>query len=193
MLLTPESRLYWIARYSSMSNQVSHYTRNGAYMRALRSNSGILSRCPLGRSIAVLGIALCLSACATDITKHGHVFTDEDLAQVKEGMSRDQVVLALGTPDTKSTVDQNAFYYISSTTKRSVAFLNPEIVDRRVVAIYFDQNSAVARVANYGLQDGKVIDFVTRETPSRGSEDGLLQELFRNIGRPVPKATPGEY
>jgi outer membrane protein assembly factor BamE (lipoprotein component of BamABCDE complex) len=147
----------------------------------------------LGRSIAVLGIALCLSACATDITKHGHVFTDEDLAQVKEGMSRDQVVLALGTPDTKSTVDQNAFYYISSTTKRSVAFLNPEIVDRRVVAIYFDQNSAVARVANYGLQDGKVIDFVTRETPSRGSEDGLLQELFRNIGRPVPKATPGEY
>jgi hypothetical protein len=51
----------------------------------------------------------------------------------------------------------------------------------------------VSRVANYGLQDGKVIDFVTRETPSRGSEDGLLKELFRNIGRPVPKATPGEY
>jgi outer membrane protein assembly factor BamE (lipoprotein component of BamABCDE complex) len=147
----------------------------------------------LGRSIAVLGIALCLSACATDITKHGHVFTDEDLAQVKEGMSRDQVVLALGTPDTKSTVDQNAFYYISSTTKRSAAFLNPEIVDRRVVAIYFDPNSTVARVANYGLQDGRVIDFVTRETPSRGSEDGLLKEHFRNIGRPVPKATPGQY
>jgi len=162
-------------------------------MRAIRSNSGIFSWCPLGRSIAVLGIALCLSACATDITKHGHVFTDEDLAQVKEGMSRDQVVLALGTPDTKSTVDQNAFYYISSTTKRSAAFLNPEIVDRRVVAIYFDPNSTVSRVANYGLQDGKVIDFVTRETPSRGSEDGLLKELFRNIGRPVPKATPGAY
>lgn len=162
-------------------------------MRAIRSNSGIFSWCPLRRSIAVLGIALCLSACATDITKHGHVFTDEDLAQVKEGMSRDQVVLALGTPDTKSTVDQNAFYYISSTTKRSVAFLNPEIIDRRVVAIYFDPNSTVSRVANYGLQDGKVIDFVTRETPSRGSEDGLLKEVFRNIGRPVPKATPGEY
>jgi outer membrane protein assembly factor BamE (lipoprotein component of BamABCDE complex) len=162
-------------------------------MRATQSISGIFFRRRSGRSIAVLGIALCLSACAADITKHGHVFTDEDLAQVKEGMSRDQVVLALGTPDTKSTVDQNAFYYISSTTKRSAAFLNPEIVDRRVVAIYFDPNSTVSRVANYGLQDGKVIDFVTRQTPSRGSEDGLLKELFRNIGRPVPKANPGGY
>jgi outer membrane protein assembly factor BamE (lipoprotein component of BamABCDE complex) len=162
-------------------------------MRATQSISGIFFRRRSGRSIAVLGIALCLSACAADITKHGHVFTDEDLAQVKEGMSRDQDVLALGTPDTKSTVDQNAFYYISSTTKRSAAFLNPEIVDRRVVAIYFDPNSTVSRVANYGLQDGKVIDFVTRQTPSRGSEDGLLKELFRNIGRPVPKANPGGY
>ncbi len=148
-------------------------------------------RRPLKRSISAIGIVLFLSACAADITKHGHVFTDEDLAQVKEGMSRDQVILALGTPDTKSTVDQNAFYYISTTTERSAAFLSPEIVDRRVVAIYFDQNNTVNRLANYGLKDGKVIDFVTRQTPSRGSEDGLLKELFRNIGRPVPKANPG--
>ena len=149
------------------------------------------------QSLAAISIALSLSACAADITKHGHVFTDEDLAQVKEGMSRDQVILALGTPDTKSTVDQNAFYYISSTTKRSAAFLKPTIVDRRVVAVYFDKKNAVNRVAHYGLQDGKVIDFVTRTTPSKGSEDGLLKELFRNIGRPgagaVPPGGPNPY
>lgn len=125
-----------------------------------------------------------LTACAADITKHGHIFTEEDLSQVKAGMSRDQVVLALGTPDTKSTVGQEAYYYISSTTKRSAAFLSPTIVDRRVVAVYFDKKDVVNRVAHYGLQDGKVIDFVKRETPSKGSEDGLLKELFRNIGRP---------
>lgn len=155
-------------------------------MKAKHRNLGKFFRRPLLHSLAAFGIALGLSACAADITKHGHVFTDEDLVQVKEGMSRDQVVLALGTPDTKSTVDQNAFYYISTTTKRSAAFLNPEIVDRRVVAVYFDQNNVVNRVANYGLKDGIVFDFVTRTTPSRGSEDGLLKELFRNIGRPVP-------
>lgn len=167
-----------------MSNQDYRYSRNGALMKAKQANSVKFFRLPFTRSLGVLGIALSLAACASDITKHGHVFLDEDLAQVKQGMSRDQVVLALGTPDTKSTVDQNAFYYISTTTKRSAAFLNPEIVDRRVVAVYFDKKDTVNRVANYGLKDGIVFDSVSRTTPSRGSEDGLLKELFRNIGRP---------
>lgn len=146
---------------------------------------------PVIKSLAVFSIVIGLSACASDITKHGHVFNDEDLAQVKEGMSRDQIILALGTPDTKSTVGQNAFYYISTTTQRSAAFLKPSIVDRRVVAVYFNKKESVERVANYGLQDGKVIDFVSRETPSKGSEDGLLKELFRNIGRPGAGVSPG--
>ena len=168
-------------------------------IKAIQLKMGKFFLRPTVNALAAAGIALSLSACATDITKHGHVFTDEDLAQVKEGMSRDQVILALGTPDTKSTVDQNAFYYISTTTERSAAFLSPEIVDRRVVAVYFDQNETVNRLANYGLKDGRVIDFVSRETPSRGSEDGLLKELFRNIGNPQAAAgaagggSPGGY
>ena len=144
------------------------------------------------RTLATVAV-MSLAACAADITKHGHILTDEDVAQVKGGMNRDQVVLALGTPDTKSTVGQEAYYYISTTTKRSAAFLQPTLVDRRVVAVYFDKKDAVQRVANYGLQDGKVIDFVKRETPSRGSEDGLLKELFRNIGRPTPGVNANGY
>jgi outer membrane protein assembly factor BamE (lipoprotein component of BamABCDE complex) len=184
-----------------MSNQDYAYIKKGAFMRAERPVGEKKVRRLIVRTFAAVSIALSLSACAGDIIKHGHVFTDEDLAQVKEGMSRDQVILALGTPDTKSTVDQKAFYYISTTTKRSAAFLPASIVDRRVVAVYFSDKDIVQRTANYGLQDGKVIDFVTRTTPSRGSEDGLLKELFRNIGRPQPNiagsggqgAGPGGY
>ena len=160
-------------------------------MRAARPVDEKKFRHIILQTFAAVSIVVGLTACAADITKHGHVFADEDLAQVKEGMSRDQVILALGTPDTKSTVDQNAFYYISTTTKRSAAFLNPSIVDRRVVAVYFSNKDVVQRVANYGLQDGRVIDFVTRTTPSRGSEDGILKELFRNIGSPQPNVAGG--
>jgi outer membrane protein assembly factor BamE (lipoprotein component of BamABCDE complex) len=162
-----------------MSNQDYRFAANSASPLAARSKAR-----PAARFGVLLAAMLGLSACAADITKHGHILSDEDLAQVKPGMSRDQVVLALGTPDTKSAAGQGAYYYISTTTKRSAAFLSPSVVDRRVVAVYFDKKDAVERVGQYGLQDGKVIDFVKRETPSKGSEDGLLKELFRNIGRP---------
>jgi outer membrane protein assembly factor BamE (lipoprotein component of BamABCDE complex) len=175
-----------------MSNQHYGYTRNGAFMMASGGETMRKGRRTAVRLLAAAAV-ISLAACAADITKHGHIFTDEDLAQVKAGMSRDQVVLALGTPDTKSTVGQEAYYYISSTTKRSAAFLSPTVVDRRVVAVYFDKKDVVQRIAHYGLQDGKVIDFVKRETPSRGSEDGLLKELFRNIGRATPGVNANGY
>ncbi|MDX2264519.1 MAG: outer membrane protein assembly factor BamE [Hyphomicrobiales bacterium] len=133
-----------------------------------------------------------LAACGGTVAKHGHVFTEEDLQQVKTGMSKDQVALALGTPDTKSTAGDDVYYYISTTTKRPMAFMKPKVTDRQVVAIYFDKSNSVQRIANYGLQDGKVIDFVTRQTPSYGGEEGLIRSLFRNIGRAQPTVpSPG--
>ncbi len=39
------------------------------------------------------------------------------------------------------------------------------------------------RVANYGMQDGKVVDTVSRTTPAPGGkDDGILKQLFRNLG-----------
>lgn len=130
-----------------------------------------------------------LAACGGQVVTHGHIFTEEDLRQVRDGMTKEQVVLALGTPDTKSAVGAETFYYISSTEK-TIMFMPPQTTDRRVVAVYFNKSGSVQRIANYGLQDGKIIDFVTRETPSHGSETGLLRELFRNIGRPNMGANP---
>jgi outer membrane protein assembly factor BamE (lipoprotein component of BamABCDE complex) len=64
------------------------------------------------------------------------------------------------------------------------AFFEPQEKDRKVVAVYFNQTGMVERVANYGLKDGKVFDFVSRTTPAPGgNEDGILKQLFRNLGQ----------
>jgi len=131
----------------------------------------------------VLGAAL--AACTAQTARHGQIFTDAELKQVKEGMTQDQVMLTLGSPTTRSTVGDGAFYYISTKTRTPIGFMKPEVVDRRVVAVYFDDSNQVTRVANYGIEDGKVIDFITRKTPTYSGEDGLLKELFRNIGTGV--------
>ena len=92
--------------------------------------------------------------------------------------------MTLGTPTTTSSVGTgDAFYYISSTTKQ-VAFLAPEEVDRRIVAVYFTRSGMVERVAEYGIQDGKVFDFISRTTPPANDyEDGLFKQIFRNLGK----------
>ncbi|OYY22700.1 MAG: hypothetical protein B7Y65_03920 [Azorhizobium sp. 35-67-15] len=93
------------------------------------------------------------------------------------GSSQEQVLLVLGTPSTVSTVQGDVFYYISQVEKR-VAFLKPEITEQKVLAIYFDKNRRVTRIANYGLQDGKVFDFVSQKTPTSGEELSVIKQLL---------------
>lgn len=132
-----------------------------------------------------------LGACGGQVIKQGQHLQDEDVSQVREGMGKDQVVLALGSPSTQSTAGGEAYYYISTTAVQRLAFLTPQITDRRVIAVYFDSKERVQKVANYGLKDGKVFDFIKRETPAFARDQGLVKEIFRNIGKATP-GVPGE-
>lgn len=121
-----------------------------------------------------------LSGCGmAQIDRHGHVFIDVDLDQIQPGMSKQEVQTLLGSPDTKSTIGGDAYYYISTTTK-TIAFLKPREVDRQVVAVYFGGES-VRKVAHYGLKDGIVVDYHSGETPARGKDLSFLEQIFGNI------------
>jgi outer membrane protein assembly factor BamE (lipoprotein component of BamABCDE complex) len=85
----------------------------------------------------------------------------------------------MGTPSTVATLNGEVFYYISQRADRPVAFMNQRVVDQRVIAIYFDKNRQVRRLANYGLQDGKIFDFISRTTPTSGQELSYLTPLFK--------------
>lgn len=137
-----------------------------------------------GTLLGALVLGGMLAACSPVVTKHGHYFQDSDLQQIQPGMSQEQVRLALGTPTTTSSVGTgDAFYYISNTTSQT-AFLAPSEIDRRVVAVYFTRTGSVERVAEYGMKDGKVFDFISRTTPPATSRDeGLIKQIFRNLGK----------
>jgi len=89
--------------------------------------------------------------------------------------------IVMGTPSTVATLNGEVFYYISQRTERPIAFMNQRIVDQRVIAIYFDKNRQVQRLANYGLQDGRIFDSISRTTPTSGQELNYLQPLFKLV------------
>lgn len=132
--------------------------------------------------VAALGLAGCESFGNMSETQiQGIIITESMLAKIKPGVSRDVVLTELGTPSTMSTINGEAFYYVQQVRYRPVAFLTPRVVDRTVVAVYFDKNGKVTRVANYGMKDGVVFDFVSRTTPTAGSELDFITQLMRGL------------
>lgn len=133
-------------------------------------------RMRLGLAVAA---ALTLGACTSEQYQKGYVLPTGALEQIPIGASQDQVLIVLGTPSTVATLDGEVFYYISERTERLVAFMKPAVIDQRVIAVYFDRGRHVTRLANYGLKDGRIFDFISRTTPTSGQEMNYLQPLLR--------------
>ena len=127
----------------------------------------------------VFALALPLGGCLGETFQRGYVLPEGALEQIRLGASQEQVLIVLGTPSTVATVSGEAFYYISQKAERMASFMPTSVTDQRVVAIYFDRDRRVERVASYGIKDGKLFDFVSRTTPTSGQELSYLTPLFK--------------
>ena len=148
---------------------------------------------PARAILIAAGCALALSGCNAANTlstgetlTHGYVIDQETIDMVPVGSSREQVLLALGSPSTTATFDSEVFYYISQTRRRPVAFMNPRVVDQRILAVYIGEDGRVTNIANYGLQDGKVFDFISRTTPTGGREQGFIGQMLAGAATGMP-------
>jgi outer membrane protein assembly factor BamE (lipoprotein component of BamABCDE complex) len=130
-------------------------------------------------TLAVALVCVSLSACTGEQFQKGYILPPGALEQIPIGASQDQVLIVMGTPSTVATLNGEVFYYISQRAERKAQFMNQQVVDQRVIAVYFDKNRQVVRLANYGLQDGKIFDFISRTTPTSGQELSYLAPLFK--------------
>jgi outer membrane protein assembly factor BamE (lipoprotein component of BamABCDE complex) len=151
-------------------------------MTALRQRSKIgLSVRPAALLLAAalgMGLAGCGTDYFTQVYQRGYVYQEGSLEQIPIGSSQEQVLIVLGTPSTVATVSGEAFYYITQRAEQQMAFMTPKVTNQRVVAVYFDKNRRVERLANYAMKDGKIFDFVSRTTPTSGAELNYLSYIF---------------
>ena len=149
-------------------------------MLARRLQSGRIRGWAATRAAAIaLVLGVSLGGCFSETYQKGYVVPEGALEQIPIGASQEQVLILMGTPSTVATVSGEVFYYISQRAQRTVAFLPQTVVDQRVVAVYFDRNRRVERLANYGMRDGRVFDYVTRTTASGGEELNYLSSIFK--------------
>ena len=136
-------------------------------------------------------LVLMISSCSPIIENRGYVFDEKllDQIEINKTISND-VMSILGSPSTTSAIDSSTWYYIFSKAE-TIAFYRPEVTDRRVLAVSFGNDNKVNNLKYYGLEDGKIISYVDRTTPTRGRELTILQQLFGNLGRLGAGSLPG--
>ena len=144
----------------------------------------------LRTAAAVVALGAMLGACG-QVYQRGYILPEGALQQIPIGASQEQVLIVLGTPSTVATVSGDTFYYISQRTESAALFIPDKPTDQRVVAIYFDKNRRVERLADYGIKDGKVFDYISRTTPTGGRDASYVQSIFGNFlggGSMIPGA-----
>lgn len=153
-------------------------------------------RCPLHRnsplparragrsiSLSLLGLSLfALAACSPPVETRGNPPDPVILGEVTPGQTtKDQVEALLGTPSSVAPFSKNTWYYIGQKTER-FAFFNPEVLDQQVVAVIFDDKGTVTEIRRFNQKDGKDVEVVERETPTRGKELTFARALLGTLG-----------
>ena len=135
---------------------------------------------------AVVAISLATSACSTTsgftrVRTQGYELSDDALMQIRPGQSQELVTVVLGSPQTTSTFGgETAWYYVETKVEQTAFGLNT-VKDRKVLAIYFDNNKRVKDKALYGLQDGRAVEFESRRTPSFGEDRTFIESIIQSL------------
>ena len=140
---------------------------------------GTLRRLQL--AVAILALSGTV-ACTAQFRNHGYIPPEEDLSQIVVGIdTRDTVADIVGEPSAAGVLNQSGYYYVKSRV-RSYAAQRPQVIEREILAISFDEAGVVTNIERFGLEDGQVVPLSRRVTTSNTASIGFIRKLFRNLG-----------
>lgn len=140
--------------------------------------------------ISTAGVALILfvavGACTPTFRNHGYVPPEEDLAELAIGIdTRATVEDVVGSPTSGGVLEDGDYFYVRSRV-RTFGARRPEVVDRQVLAISFDEEGVLQNIERFGLEDGRVVALSRRVTDNGVTNRTFLRQLLGNIGRVNP-------
>lgn len=147
-----------------------------------RIGSGTVQRVISPLVVAVIALTA-LAACTPKTALRGNEPRIAQLEKLEIGVARKQTVIdTIGSPSVLGTFDSNVWYYMSNRVE-TWAFLEKEVVEQQVLALYFDEQGVLQHVQRYSEDDARAVAYSDRVTPTAGKELGFFEQIFGNFGR----------
>lgn len=93
--------------------------------------------------IAVFTVLLSLTGCYKVSVQQGNILKQENIDEIKPGMTKQQVAIVLGTPTIADPFDQDRWDYINTTKFQG------EFKKVKKFTLFFDDNKLVKTEGNY--------------------------------------------
>lgn len=138
------------------------------------------------RALILLCLVGVIGACTPLYRNHGYVPPEEDLQSLVVGVdTRASVDDLIGAPSASGLLSGGDYYYVRSRVREYGAF-RPEVIERQVLAISFNEDETIANIERFSLADGNIVPLTRRVTDSSVVGNGFLRQLLGNIGNINP-------
>ena len=138
------------------------------------------------RALTLLCMIGVIGACTPLYRNHGYVPPEEDLQSLVVGVdTRASVDDLIGAPSASGLLSGGDYYYVRSRV-REYGALRPEVIERQVLAISFNEDDTIRNIERFSLADGNIVPLTRRVTDSSVVGNGFLRQLLGNIGNINP-------
>lgn len=134
-------------------------------------------------------IVLCLLftlniSCVNTKVVNGQLPDADSLSTLKIGKDKKKLVeKILGSPSFKGELGDNSIYYVFSVSSK-IAFMNPTLIDQKVLQVKFDKEDILEKVMLFKKDDVEEIVMSAKTTKTAGKKMGFFEQLISNIGVP---------
>jgi outer membrane protein assembly factor BamE (lipoprotein component of BamABCDE complex) len=133
--------------------------------------------------LSVIINLLTLTSC-NQIEKRGYSFELSDYQLLKEKINnKNDALNFMGYPSFISESDRKELWVYYSEDVKKLLFFKPEILDRKIITIAFDNKNVVEKIKSYDLKDQKPISFDKKYTHVDSTKKSWWSQIFGNIGQ----------
>ncbi len=123
-----------------------------------------------------------LNTCSGIKSNNGYMPVQESVNQLKVNKTSLSFAKSrLGEPALVLGNREPIFVYSSQVTKK-ILFLEPKVISRDVLVLYFNKKKKLKRFEKFSLKDGKSFEMNTKTTDLNEEQRSLIATLFSNVG-----------